>query len=141
MLKLSMVLVGAAISSCNLATACQVNYVTSAEVREALKSETSGWVISESTCKRMEKNKLSLSIAASNGVISGTSFAWAHVAIIRPESRVTSSDYSTSTTIDSGDASTPRARELQRETIRNAIKSFEIDKALDELGKITKLVK
>ena len=141
MQKKTMMLVVIAILSCNLATACQVNYISSVEVTEALKNETTAWVISDSACKRMERNKLLLSISGDSGVIAGSSFAWAHLAIIRPESRVTSSAFSSSTIIDRGDASTPRAKELQRETVRNAIKSFDVDKALDEFGKITKLVK
>lgn len=141
MQKKTMMLVVIAILSCNLATACQVNYISSVEVTEALKSETTAWVISDSACKRMERNKLLLSISGDSGVIAGSSYAWAHLAIIRPESRITSSDFSSATIIDRGDASTPRAKELQRQTVRNAIKSYDVDKALNEFGKITKLVK
>lgn len=141
MQKKTMAFAVIAILSCNLATACQVKYISSVEVKEALKSETEAWVISDSACKRMERNKLLLSISGDSGVIAGSAYAWAHLAIIRPESRVTSSDFSSSTIIDREDASTPRARALQRETVRNAIKSYDVDKALDEFGKITKLVK
>lgn len=127
--------------SCSAASACSINYLASQEITDLIKDNAPAWKISDSTCKRIAKNKLSLSINGTSGVLSGSSFAWVHVVVMRPESRSISPLYMASTFIDTAEASTPRAKELQLLALNDAIDGYKIDQALDELGKIIKLVK
>jgi hypothetical protein len=127
--------------SCSLTSACPVSFVASQDIKEAIAAKKTNWVIADESCKALAKNNLGLSIATGDGVIAGVSYAWAHVAIMQLNSRVTAPHYSTITKIDSGNASSPRARELLLAAISEAIQQFDMQNSLDYFDKTKQLHK
>jgi hypothetical protein len=141
MKKKSALLAGLLALLSNSASACEINYVASNEVARLIEADGRHWKISDSACAIITKNKLSISILASNDVLSGASVAWAVVNIIQAKSRVISSASNRVTSVDTSNASTPRAQAMMLEVIEDAVNGFNIEKAVDGLSKFTKIVK
>ena len=116
--------------------ACQVPYHADPEVSAAVVA-SGGWPISAEKCEFLNQKNLYLQVSAYQGVLQGTAVGWASVRLLG-EGGVASDTYFLSTVVDRHEGSSPRARALMRESIRNAIAGLDFNLAAKQIAKLQK---
>lgn len=112
--------------------ACTISERTTPDVR-AIVVSNGGWPISDKNCALLNSNNMKLNVSAEATVLSNTSIGWSLVKISDKKNNIFSETNQYSTQANSSIASMDKANELMYLSIKNAIDTFDFQKAIQEV--------